>query len=67
MSQVTINNNVSIPMPVALVGATIDGKANFMTVGWVTRVNYQPPMLAVAIGNQHYTPTGIRQNERFSV
>lgn len=55
------------PMPVSLVGAQVDGKPNFMTVAWLTRVNFDPPMLAVAIGTGHHTPRGIKENRTFSV
>ena len=32
------------PMSVALVGAIVEGKANFMTVGWCTQANANPPV-----------------------
>jgi flavin reductase (DIM6/NTAB) family NADH-FMN oxidoreductase RutF len=54
------------PMPVALVGALVNGRANFMAVGWLTRVNYQPPMLAVALNKMHHTPKGIAAKGTFS-
>jgi len=57
----------SPPMPVSLVGALVDSKPNFMTVAWLVRVNFDPPMLAVAIGPGHHTPRGIRENKTFSV
>jgi len=55
------------PMPVVLVGATVGGRPNFMTCAWVTRVNAQPPMIAVALNRVHHTPVGIRENRSFSV
>lgn len=55
------------PMPVVLVGARVDGKANFMTVGWVSRVNLKPPLLAIAINHAHHTARGIRETRTFSV
>jgi flavin reductase (DIM6/NTAB) family NADH-FMN oxidoreductase RutF len=68
MKKRSAGTNVFIyPMPVVLVGANVGGKANFMTVGWVTRVNAAPPMLAVGIFNKHYTNEGIRENGTFSV
>ncbi|MDM8548685.1 flavin reductase family protein [Desulfobacterales bacterium HSG2] len=68
MEKINIGNNAFIyPMPVTLVGATVQGKANFMTVGWVTRVNAKPAMLAVGLNKAHYTPTGIREAKTFSV
>jgi len=54
-------------MPVVLVGAQVDGKANFMTVGWCSRANGNPPMILCAIGNTHYTQTGITETGTFSV
>jgi flavin reductase (DIM6/NTAB) family NADH-FMN oxidoreductase RutF len=45
MGKIRINANVFMyPMPVVLVGATVKGKPNFMAVGWVSRVNANPPM-----------------------
>ncbi len=68
MKKVSAGTNVFIyPMPVVLVGTNVGDKANFMAVGWVTRVNAAPPMLAVGIFNKHYTNGGIRENGTFSV
>ncbi|MCU0587680.1 MAG: flavin reductase family protein [Syntrophobacteraceae bacterium] len=55
------------PMPVVLVGALVDGKANFMTVGWVSRVNFKPALMAIAINHAHHTARGITETEAFSV
>jgi flavin reductase (DIM6/NTAB) family NADH-FMN oxidoreductase RutF len=55
------------PMPVTLVGATVGGKPNFMAVAWVSRVNYSPPYLAVALGRKHHTTGGIDEHGTFSV
>ncbi len=68
MGKINIGTNVDLcPMPVTRVGATVGGKANFMTVAWVTRVNLVPSILAVALNKPHYTPEGIRANGTFSV
>jgi len=55
------------PMPTLLVGAKVDGKANFMAVAWGGIANGAPPMLSVAIRHNRYTLKGIRQNLTFSV
>ncbi len=62
-----LDPDVSIPMPVVLVGATCGGRANFMAVGWVTRANYSPPVIAVCLNKRHFTPEGIREHGTFSV
>ena len=68
MGMMRIDNNVSIyPMPVGLAGAVVSGQANFLAVGWITRVNSRPPMLAIALNKTHYTNGGIREHKEFSV
>jgi flavin reductase (DIM6/NTAB) family NADH-FMN oxidoreductase RutF len=57
----------SYPMPVTLVGATVAGKPNFMAVAWLSRVNYSPSYLAVAISKKHHTARGIEEHGTFSV
>jgi flavin reductase (DIM6/NTAB) family NADH-FMN oxidoreductase RutF len=68
MKKVKIENNAFVyPMPMVLVGAWVENKANFMAVGWVSRVNFNPPMIAVALGKTHYTNEGIHREKIFSV
>ncbi len=67
MKQVKIDNNVFIPMPVILVGSLLKGKANFMTAGWVSRVNANPPWIGVGINRAHATPEAVIANAGFSV
>jgi flavin reductase (DIM6/NTAB) family NADH-FMN oxidoreductase RutF len=55
------------PMPVVLVGTLVNDKVNFMTVGWVSRLNYQPPLIAIAINKAHHTPRGIQETGAFSI
>lgn len=55
------------PMPCSVVGADIDGKANYLTIAWFSMVNPDPPYLAVAMGKSHYTNSGIKANSTFSV
>jgi flavin reductase (DIM6/NTAB) family NADH-FMN oxidoreductase RutF len=54
-------------MPIVLVGAMGKGKPNFMAVGWVSRVNANPPMLAVGINRVHHAPEGIKENGNFGM
>jgi len=68
MNKVKIGkNNFVYPMPMTLVGTVVDGRANFMAAGWVSRVNANPPMIAVALGKYHYTNMGIHKHKAFSV
>lgn len=54
-------------MPVTLLGSIVDGKPNFMPLGWVSRVNANPPMIAVGVNKKHYTNETIRKNRSFSL
>jgi flavin reductase (DIM6/NTAB) family NADH-FMN oxidoreductase RutF len=68
MEKIKIDRNAFVyPMPVVLVGTLVENHPNFMTVAWVNRVNFQPPMLAVAIGLRQYTNGGIPVHKTFSV
>ncbi len=66
--KVRISSNACLyPMPVVLVGSIVEGRANYMTVAWVTRVNYDPPLLGVTIAKRHHTSLGIRKHREFGV
>lgn len=68
MAKIEIGNDrIYYPMPCALVGANVEGKANFLTVAWFSMVNPDPAYLAVAMNKAHYTNAGIKANRTFSV
>lgn len=60
-------NAFTYPMSMVVVGTLVNERPNFMAVGWVTRVNFRPPMIAVALGKTHYTNGGIHASRAFSV
>ena len=55
------------PMPVVIVGTVVDGKPNFMTAAWLTKLNSDPPLVGIAMGHGQHTAKGIRQSGQFSV
>lgn len=55
------------PMPAFLIGADVDGKANFMTAAWSGIANSNPPMITVALQHHRSTLKGIKQNGAFSI
>jgi flavin reductase (DIM6/NTAB) family NADH-FMN oxidoreductase RutF len=68
MKQTPIDSNFFPVMPVALLGTTTsEGAATFMTVGWCSRVNAAPPMIAVGVHNSHQTGPNILRNQAFSL
>ncbi len=60
--------NALYPMPTTLVGATVDGKANFLAVAHVGILNHgSPQYLSIGLHKSHYTNGGIRENKAFSI
>jgi len=68
MNKIKIDRSAAFlyPMPVVLVGTVVEGRANFMAVGWVSRVNLKPPLFTIALGS-HHTNKGIDENREFSI
>lgn len=67
MDKIGITTDVSLPMPVVLIGTQVDGRPNFMPAGWCTRANANPPMIACSINKVHHTARGISGSRTFSV
>jgi len=68
MAKITIRPDRYIyPRPTLLVGANVDGKANFLAVGGGGVANSEPPMIGVPIRHNRYTLKGIQQNLTFSI
>jgi len=68
MEKIKISNNTFIyPMSIVMAGAMVEGKINYMAVGWVTRVNGNPPMVGFSSNKVHYTNKGIRKYKEFSI
>lgn len=68
MNKIKMGNNAFVyPMPMVIVGAVVGHRVNFMAVGWISRVNFQPPMIAIALHKSHYTNSGIHEHGQFGV
>jgi flavin reductase (DIM6/NTAB) family NADH-FMN oxidoreductase RutF len=56
------------PMPTTLIGAMVDGKANFLAAAHVGILNHgKPQYLSVGLNKSHYTNKGIKENKVFSI
>jgi len=68
MEKIKIESNDAFvyPMPMTIIGAVVDGKPNFMAAAWVSRVNFKPAMMMIALG-AHHTNLGIDANGAFSI
>jgi flavin reductase (DIM6/NTAB) family NADH-FMN oxidoreductase RutF len=56
-----------VPRPTFLVGAVVNGKPNFITIGGGGLANGEPPMICLPIRHHQYTLEGIMQNRTFSI
>jgi len=54
-------------VPIVLVGANVNGKPNYMAVGFVNGVNITPAIVSVSLNKKHHTPKGIIENRTFSI
>ena len=68
MKKINIDANTFVyPNPVTLVGTQVEGKANFMALGWISRVNGKPPLIGIGVNRGHYTAKGIQETKTFSI
>jgi flavin reductase (DIM6/NTAB) family NADH-FMN oxidoreductase RutF len=68
MSKITIEKSAfCLPWTQTLLGTHVNGKANFMALDWLTRVNFQPAMLGICVGKGHASHAAIRETGEFSV
>lgn len=67
MGKKIIRNFGNTALPVTIVGANVNGKPNFMTVGFYAWVEYNPSIFSVSIDKKQYTNQGIKENGTFSV
>ncbi|MFW9868506.1 MAG: flavin reductase family protein [Candidatus Thorarchaeota archaeon] len=61
-----VKGNVLNPLPVALVGALVDGKPNFLVIGYISPFNFGRHVF-FSLYKKRYTRIGIHQNMTFSV
>ncbi len=55
------------PSPTVLIGANVNGKANFNAIGWVSGLEFGPPLISISSNHQHHNNVGIKENQTFSV
>ena len=60
-------NTLRYPLPITLVGAIVEGKPNFLTIGYFAILSHLPPIVSITLYKNHYTVKGIKENGAFSV
>jgi flavin reductase (DIM6/NTAB) family NADH-FMN oxidoreductase RutF len=68
MTKVDIGEQAYVlPMATTILGSLLEDRANFMALAWLTRVNFKPPMLGVAVNQGHASHAAILETGEFSV
>ncbi len=52
---------------VTIVTMNVDGRMNGITVAWVTRVSWEPKIVAVSIGKTRYSRELLDESSRFAI
>ncbi len=55
------------PVSIVLVGAMVDGRANFATIGDCAIMGIRPALVAVSLCDGHFTTRGVRDRREFSI
>ena len=66
MGKLKIKNQPFGPFPTMLIGAEVNGKPNYVTIGACGVVSLQP-VLYISLKSSHYTTKGIKENGCFSI
>ena len=57
----------SLPLPVTVVTVGRGGVENGLTVSWLSRASFEPPMVVFAVDKRHYSEELIRSTRTFVV
>lgn len=57
----------SLPWAQTILGTQVRGKANFMALDWVTRVNFNPPMMGICVNKTSASYDAICETQEFSI
>ncbi len=61
------NTMFNVPTSQMILGTMYGGKPNFMALGWVTRVNANPPLFGIGVNKVHATHDAIVETGEFSL
>jgi len=68
MKKITIEKNLfCLPWTQTILGTLHNGKPNFMALDWVTRANFNPPMMGICVNNGHASNAAVRATGEFSI
>ncbi len=68
MPKITIEKNLfCLPWTQTILGTHFEDKVNFMALDWLTRVNYNPPMIGICVNRMSASHSAILEKGEFSI
>ncbi len=68
MEKVTVDRSLfCLPWTQAILGTHLEGRVNFMAVDWLTRTNFDPPMLGVCVNRRNASHGAVSSTGEFSI
>ena len=55
------------PVPIVLVGAMVEGRGNFSTIGDAAIMGIRPALVCISMNRTHFTTGGIQSSNAFSI
>ena len=56
-----------LPWTQTILGTHLGDTVNFMALDWLTRVNYQPPMMGICVNRTNASSKAIQDTREFSI
>jgi flavin reductase (DIM6/NTAB) family NADH-FMN oxidoreductase RutF len=70
MTKLNIADRVFAFVPITtqtILGSHVNGRANFMALGWLTRANFRPSIIGICVNKGNRSCSGILENGEFSI
>ncbi len=68
MEKIQLQNQApAAPLPIIIVGALVNGKENYLTIGAYGIMSIQPPVVYISSMKSHFTNAGIKKTGYFSI
>jgi flavin reductase (DIM6/NTAB) family NADH-FMN oxidoreductase RutF len=68
MEKITVKKGLfCLPWTQTILGTHLGKNVNFMALDWLTRVNYQPPMMGICVNRTNASSNAILDNHEFSI
>ena len=60
-------NLFCLPWAQTILGTHLEGRPNYMALDWLTRVNFNPPMIGICVNKNNASYAAVRETGEFSI